>query len=108
MSPADRVLLQHIADAIDSAQRFARSRCRADLDTDEMLLFALVRATSVDARARMPGVPWRSVVGMRNRLVHAYFDVDRDILWSTVAFALPPLLAQVRAVLDTEADAKGR
>lgn len=73
-SPADRVLLQHIAAAI----------------------------------ARMPGVPWRSVIGMRNRLVHVYFDVDRDILWRTVAFALPPLLAEVRAVLDTEADAKGR
>jgi uncharacterized protein with HEPN domain len=46
-------------------------------------------------------VPWSSIVGMRNRLVHAYFDVDLDILWNTVIQALPPLRAQIQAALET-------
>ena len=48
-------------------------------------------------------MPWNSIVGMRNRLVHAYFDVDLDILWNTVTQALPPLRAQIQAALgETE------
>lgn len=77
-----------------------------------MLLFALVRAVeivgeaaskvSADARAGMPDAPWGLIVGMRNRLVHAYFDIDRGILWSTVTLALPPLYAEVRAALAAD------
>jgi uncharacterized protein with HEPN domain len=35
---------------------------------------------------------------MRNRLIHAYFDINRNILWDTVTLALPPLLATLKAV----------
>ncbi len=45
----------------------------------------------------LPEVPWSQIVGMRNRLVHAYFDVDLTILWETVAEALPDLLAKPQA-----------
>jgi len=65
-------------------------RQRSDLDTDEMLLFALTRAIeiagkaaskiSVETRQAIADVPWSAIIGMRNRLVHAYFDVDRDVL----------------------------
>lgn len=98
-----------MADAIEAAGRFAGGRQRADLDTDEMLLFALVRAVEVvgeaasrvteATRAEVP-LPWAAVVGMRNRLVHAYFDVDRDILWATVERSLPDLHGIVRAALS--------
>lgn len=67
MNPHDRVRLQHLADALDEAIRFARGRERADLDSDEMLLFALVRAIeiageaasriTVETRAELPDVP---------------------------------------------------
>jgi uncharacterized protein with HEPN domain len=43
-------------------------------------------------------VAWPVIVGMRNRLVHAYFDVNLDILWSTVHDMLPSLLERLRAV----------
>jgi uncharacterized protein with HEPN domain len=107
MSRDDDVRIRHMIDAIEAALRFAKGRERADLDTDEMLLFALVRAVeivgeaasklSAEGRGQLPQVPWNSVTGMRNRLVHAYFDIDRDILWATVTQALPPLLEQLRA-----------
>ena len=44
----------------------------------------------------------QAIVGMRNRLVHAYFDINPDILWDTVQLALPPMLAQLKAALGSE------
>jgi uncharacterized protein with HEPN domain len=106
MSRDDAVRIQHMIDAIEAAVRFAQGRSRSDLDRDEMLLFALVRAAEIvgeaagklsgEGRAQMPQVPWSAVIGMRNRLVHAYFDIDRDILWTTVTEAMPSLLAQLK------------
>ena len=109
MNPRDQVRLQHLADALNSAIRFVQRRERGDLDGDEMLLFALVRAVEIageaasqitdETRAQLPNLPWNSMVGMRNRLVHAYFDINRDILWTTVTEAAPPLAEQLKNVL---------
>jgi uncharacterized protein with HEPN domain len=97
-------------DAMRAASKFTEGRERQDLDGDEMLLFALVRAVevvgeaaskvSVEGRAGLPEVPWIDVVGMRNRLVHAYFDINRDILWLTVKKSLPELDRLLRGYLD--------
>lgn len=109
MSRDDHVRLRHMADAIEAASKFVEGRSRSDLDADRMLVFALVRAVEIigeaasklssEGRAGLPAVPWSSVVGMRNRLIHAYFDVDLDILWNTVTRALPPLGEQIQAAL---------
>jgi len=110
MSPDDRVRLRHIADALNSAMRFTHGRRREDLDGDEMLAFALVHAlqiageaaarVSAETRAECPGIPWATMIGMRHRLVHAYFDINFDILWTTAVEAAPALLAQVQPLLD--------
>jgi uncharacterized protein with HEPN domain len=110
MNPRDRIRLQHLADALNSAIRFARGRERGDLDSDEMLLFALVRAVEIageaasqvtdETRAQLPDLPWSAIVGMRNRLVHAYFDVNRDILWTTVTEAAPPVAERLKNLLS--------
>lgn len=109
MSPDDRWRLQHMVDAIEQAQSFVAQRQRADLDTDAMLRLALVQLVQIigeaaarvtqEGRAELPEVPWQPIVGMRNRLVHAYFDVNRDILWDTVQLALPPVLVPLKRFL---------
>jgi len=113
MSPDDRVRLQHMVDALTAASKFVEGRKRSDLDADQMLVFALVRAVEVigeaasrlssEGRAELNTVPWSNIIGMRNRLVHAYFDVDLNILWNTVTQALPTLRAQIRPVLEKPA-----
>ena len=100
-------------EAAEAVQSFITGRRRIDLDSDRMLLFALVRAIEIigeaasklspKARAAMPAVPWASVVAMRHRLVHAYFDIDRTILWKTATEEIPPLLSVLRAALKDEA-----
>jgi uncharacterized protein with HEPN domain len=99
-----------MADAARSALRFCQGRTRLDLDHDEMLRFALTRAVeivgeaankvSIESRAEAPEIAWLAIVGMRNRLVHAYFDVDSDILWTTVNDRLPALLNDLNVLLS--------
>jgi uncharacterized protein with HEPN domain len=108
MDIEDSVRIRHMIDAAESALRFVKGRSRADLDSDEMLHFALIRAIeiigeaaskiSVEARSTSPGVPWPEIIGMRNRLIHAYFDVNLDILWRTVQEAIPVLLNQLKTI----------
>ena len=74
-----------------------------------MLRFALVHAITVvgeaaakistQTRDALPDIAWGSIVGMPNRLVQAYFDIDSDVLWESGNRGLPPLAAQLRAVL---------
>ena len=110
MSPDDVIRLRHMAEAAESALRFCQGRTRADVDTDDMLRFALTRAVeivgeaankvSIETRTQIPGIAWPAIVGMRNRLVHAYFDVDSGILWTTVGERLPSLLRELNLALS--------
>lgn len=112
MHAEDNVRIQHMIDAAESAMRFTQGRGRADLDTDEMLRFALTHAieivgeaaskVSVETRSALPQIPWAAVAGMRNRLAHAYFDVNPDILWRTAQQDIPELLAQLKAISFAE------
>lgn len=109
MRPEDRIRIEHMLNACQSAVRFIAGRQRVDLDEDEMLRFALVRAIEIigeaasrvspEARQLRPAVPWREAVGIRNRLVHAYFDIDLDVLWQTAKTAIPDLSVQLETIL---------
>jgi uncharacterized protein with HEPN domain len=106
---ADRVRLEHMLGAARSAVGFIQGRRRPDLDSDDMLMFALVHAlaiigeaasqVSVQTRQTLPLVPWRLIVGMRHRLVHGYFEVDLDRVWDTATQYVPTLIEQLEAVV---------
>jgi len=107
MQPEDRTRFLHMIEAADATSQFVAGRKREDIDADQMLLFALTRAVEIfgeaagkvspDARAAAPDIPWPHIVAMRNRLIHAYFDVDRNILWKTATEEIPALLPRLRA-----------
>lgn len=96
-------------EAGEAALGFIAGRSREDLDSDRMLLFALVRAlevlgeaaskVSAGTREAIPSAPWPAIVATRNRLIHAYFDVDATIVWNTVTGELPSLLAALDRAL---------
>lgn len=97
-------------DAARDALSFVVGREREDLDTDRMLALALVRSIEIigeagsrvspEGRTEIPAIPWAEIVAMRNHLIHAYFDVDLDIVWETVKNDLPPLVSTLDRVLD--------
>ena len=100
-------------DAAREAMSFVRGRVRDDLDGDRQLVLALVKdieivgeaATAVteSTRSELAGLPWQQIVAMRNRLVHAYFSINLDIVWQTVQEDLPALIVQLEQILPHEA-----
>lgn len=54
---------------------------------------------SFDAYLRFPQIPWKEIIGMRNQLIHAYFDVDHDIVWRTIQVALPDLIPKLEIAI---------
>lgn len=109
MSLDDRIRLRHMLDAAQEAVGFAHGHGRADLDSDRLLVLGLLKCietvgeaaarVSKNSKAQWPQIPWGDIVGMRNRLVHVYFDVDLDQVWNTVTADLPPLIAELEKIL---------
>ncbi len=102
----DLTRLRHMRDAASKAIAFVNQRTREDLEQDEMLALALIRLIEIigeaahyvspDCQSAYPQIPWREIVGMRNRIVHAYFDVDLDVVWQVVTVDLPRVLGVTR------------
>lgn len=109
MAPEDRVRLLHMIEAADEAISFIAGHTPTGLASDRKTLFAVIRCIEIigEAAARVsdatrnsaPDVPWSAIVGMRNRLVHAYFDVDADLVWKTTSVELPVLKARLQALI---------
>ena len=98
-------------DAVEEALSFVRDKDREHLDQERMLVLALIKDIEIvgEAASRIsdetkqaaPDIPWASITGMRNRLIHAYFDINLDILWQTVSKDLPELSAKLNQVIKT-------
>jgi uncharacterized protein with HEPN domain len=109
MLTSDRVRLQHILDAAKRIVIITRGRSRIDFEEDLMLPFALVallqiigeagRNVSDEYRDEHAEIDWKGITGLRNRLAHAYFDVDYDVLYQVVQEDIPPLILIVERLL---------
>jgi uncharacterized protein with HEPN domain len=110
MQKNDAIRLRHMLDAAREAEFFVQNKTRKNLDNDRKLVLALVKsieimgeaATKVTEKYRKdtPQIPWKSIIGMRNRLIHGHFDINLDILWKTVVEDLPPLIAELKKIVE--------
>jgi uncharacterized protein with HEPN domain len=101
MPSPDAVRLRHMREAAATALEMAAGHDRADLSTNTVLAMALTRCLEIlgeaagkispDVCAKFPAIPFPKIISMRNRLIHAYFDVNLDIVWTTVSDDLPAL-----------------
>jgi uncharacterized protein with HEPN domain len=109
MLRTDKVRIRHILDASKEAVEFVKDRSRAELDSDRKLNLSLVRLLEVigeaargmsdEFRTQHPELPWKKMVGMRDRLIHGYYDVDLDVVWETATEDLPGLVAKLESIL---------
>ncbi len=75
-----------------------------------MLSLALVRLIEIMGEAanhvsepcqvKYYKIPWRQIIGMRNRIIHAYFDIDLDIIWQVVTQDLGSVLIEVEKAIQ--------
>jgi uncharacterized protein with HEPN domain len=109
MTPEDLIRVRHMLDAINEALVFSQGKSRDDLDNNRMLTLAIIKELEIigeaaskitpEFKANQPLVPWLDIVGMRNRLTHGYFDIDLDLVWTTVQEDLPFLLDQLKVMV---------
>lgn len=109
MQRHDRIRLQHMLDAANEALEFVRGKPRSDLDTDRKLVLSLIKEleiigeaagkVSAEIRTQYGAIPWQDISGMRNRLIHVYFDIDLDLVWTTVTKDLPLLKTELEKIL---------
>lgn len=106
----DDIRLRHMLDAAKQAIAFMAGRSKLSLDADAMLLLAVVKAIEIvgeaaakitkERQADIPQIPWSQIISMRNRLTHAYFDIDTDVVWQTIVEDLPELIREIETVID--------
>jgi len=109
IKPDDRVRLRHMLDAALEIQQYVAVSTREDLNRDRKLVHSLVRLLEIvgeaaaqvseELRASAPEIPWFIIIGMRNRLIHAYFSINLDVVWNTSIGDVPPLIAELRRLL---------
>jgi uncharacterized protein with HEPN domain len=112
MRKDDLIRLRHMLDAAKESISFTQNQTRDRLDTNRMLVLSVVKDIEIIGEAaskvtrktqeQCPQIPWPDIVAMRNRLIHAYFDIDLDRVWDTVTEDLPPLIATLEAIISVE------
>jgi len=96
-------------EAAREATGLVSGKSRHDLAKDRTLTLALIKLIeiigeaaskmSLNCRERNPQIPWTVIIGMRNRLIHAYFDVEPEILWQTLVEDIPSLIADLEQII---------
>ena len=102
------ITLAQMRDHVREALSIAKGKSRMDLNQDRLLNLSLTRLLEIlgeaanrvpdEVRAKHPDIPWSQLVGLRNRLIHAYDDIDLEILWEIVTQDLPPLAATLERI----------
>ena len=103
--PRDIGRLQHIAMAIANISRFTAAVPAEDFRQESLLYYGVVKNLEIIGEAaymltqefkdKHPQTPWAIIIGMRHILVHGYYQVDANEVWSTIQSDLPPLAAQI-------------
>lgn len=108
-TPDDSLRLKHMRDYAAEAVQLSQGRSRTDLDSDRLYGLAMIRLVELigEAASRVPfavqtqhpQIPWRPIIGARNRLIHGYDQISHDIVWTILSQDLPPPITQIDSIL---------
>ena len=109
----DRERLEHIIAAINRVSRYTTGKTYQDLLAEDMMYYAVVKNIEIMGEAANmltpefqeahPETPWKMVKGMRNYIVHEYFQIDSTVVWDVVSNELATLRQQIeKYISDTD------
>lgn len=105
-----RIFLEDIIQSIDKISRYTREMEYDDFVQNELVIDAVLRNLEIigeaagnipdDIRSRYPNIPWKRIVGLRNIVIHAYFNVDLKIVWQIIRVNLREIRDDIKNVHD--------
>ncbi len=108
----DPTRIKHIFDACKEIIKFTNGTSKSQFENDKILAYAVVHlieiigeaASSVtsELKQKYSKIPWKHIIGMRNRLIHGYFDIDLDIVWQTIKEDIPNLLREIENIIKQD------
>ena len=110
MKKDDSVYLHHIIDAFVQIEHYTEGVSHEEFLHNRLIQDGVIRQLEVmgeaarnlseDLRNEHPQIPWRQMIGLRNRMIHAYFNVDLQIIWEIVQGDIPDLKQKMKQILD--------
>ena len=101
-----KLYVDDIWDSIGKIEKYSKGYKFEDFTKDTKTVDAIIRNFTIlgesiknlpkEIKQKYPDIPWREIMGMRNKIVHEYFAVDEEILWKSVTEDLPPFKKQIR------------
>jgi len=114
MNSRDRIIIQKIVGYIDDVEKYVEGIEARDFLDDKKTITAcaftvsqigeLVKEITDETIEKYPTIPWNSIKGMRNRIVHDYENVDLSVLWGTIRESLPELKNELKDIILKERD----
>lgn len=112
MKSKDRIIIQKIITYIKDVENFIENIDMMSFFEDKKTITAcaftvsqigeLSKEISIETKEKYKDIPWKSIKGMRNKVVHDYENVDLSVLWGTIKQSLPDLNNQLRSILEEE------
>lgn len=109
MESKDRIIIQKIINYIEDIEKYIENIDAKDFFDDKKTITAcaftvsqigeLVKIITEDTIKKYSSIPWSSIKGMRNRIVHDYENVDLSILWATIKESLPKLKDELKDII---------
>lgn len=109
MSKTDLVYLKHIQDAINQIDSYLEGVSYQDFANTKLIQDGVIRQLEIIGEASSkisgstkqtyPHVPWGQIIGLRNRLIHAYFSIHLQTIWEIVEIDLPPLKKEIVRII---------
>ena len=110
MSQDSDIYLEDILEAIERIQAYLQNVTRETFEADRMRIDAVIRNLEVigeavkqvpdSVREKYPSVEWRKIAGLRDILIHKYFDVNLEIVWGIVQSNIPILKTEIQQILQ--------
>lgn len=105
----EKVYIQHILDSIDKIEGYTQGVGKEKFLKQSLIQDAIIRNIEIigeavklisnETKVKNANIPWKDIVGMRDKLIHAYFGVDLDAVWETLKKDIPSLKKEIKKLI---------
>lgn len=110
MNKLDIIYIYHIRDSVKKIIDYSKDVSESDFKKKTIIQDAIIRQIEIigeassklssDFKKKYNNIPWKNIIGMRNKLIHDYFGVDINAVWKTIKMDIPFLKIEIIKIID--------